>query len=164
MSDTHYDLTKGQTGEAEKLDVEDEDSRQQRLRMSQYHVQLGTPLTRRFVTDDVLMHLDKSTSYHQADNAHSFDFGDRKTFMVEPPLECTYHHYLCSSRYTHQILPVLSRIQAFLPEFAASTAEITRKAEEDPDSVDIEKLQGEGPYIRMVHVLNPLALLALTNL
>ncbi|KAI0814748.1 hypothetical protein BC629DRAFT_1466891 [Irpex lacteus] len=112
MSDTHYDLTTGNTGDAERLDVEDEESRQQRLH-------------------EVLMHLDKTATHQQQDLPRSFDFGDRKTFKIEPPTD------------------LLSRVQAFLPEFAASTDEITRKAEEDPDSVDIEKLQNEGPYIRM---------------
>ncbi|KAI0095070.1 hypothetical protein BDY19DRAFT_902099 [Irpex rosettiformis] len=112
MGDTHYDMTKEKAGTAGTLDVEDEESRQQRLH-------------------DVFMDLDKSSTHHAQNNSRSFDFGDRKTFMVEPPSE------------------LLSRIQAFLPEFAASTAELTRRAEEDPDSVDIEKLQSEGPYIRM---------------
>lgn len=44
----------------------------------------------------------------------------------------------------------MSRVQAFLPQFAASTAEITRRAEEDPASVDIEKLGDEDRYIQMV--------------
>ncbi|KAI0706092.1 hypothetical protein BC835DRAFT_4129 [Cytidiella melzeri] len=112
MSDTRHDLTEGKTGAVERLDVEDEENRQQRLY-------------------DVLMHLDKSTNPRQRDAPHSFDFGDSSTFMLEPPRE------------------LLSRVQAFLPEFAASTAEITRKAQDDPESVDIEKLQNEGPYIRM---------------
>lgn len=46
--------------------------------------------------------------------------------------------------------PVLSRVQAFLPEFAASTTEIARRARNDPDSVDIEKLNSNSHYIKMV--------------
>jgi hypothetical protein len=49
---------------------------------------------------------------------------------------------------------VLSRVQSFLPQFATSTEEITRRAMVDPDSVDIEKLGNEGRYIRMVRLLD----------
>ncbi|OBZ77510.1 hypothetical protein A0H81_01701 [Grifola frondosa] len=62
----------------------------------------------------------------------SFDFGDRSTFVVEPPLE------------------LLSRVQAFLPELAASNADLARRAREDPDSIDIENLTDEEKqYIEM---------------
>ncbi|TBU28195.1 hypothetical protein BD311DRAFT_758991 [Dichomitus squalens] len=62
----------------------------------------------------------------------SFDFGDRSTFPDAPPLE------------------LLSRVQAFLPELAASNAELLRRAKEDPDSVDIEKFsEDQAQYIEM---------------
>ena len=48
---------------------------------------------------------------------------------------------------------VLSRVQAFLPQLAASNAEIARRAKDDPTSVDIETLGGGGPYIQMVRRL-----------
>ncbi|TFK83418.1 hypothetical protein K466DRAFT_589737 [Polyporus arcularius HHB13444] len=64
--------------------------------------------------------------------ARPFDFGDRSTFAVQPPLE------------------LLSRVQAFLPELAASNADLLRRAREDPTSVDIENVREEDPqYIEM---------------
>ncbi|KAI0666433.1 hypothetical protein C8Q78DRAFT_1072385 [Trametes maxima] len=61
-----------------------------------------------------------------------FDFGDRSTLTVAPPLE------------------LLSRVQAFLPELAASNAELARRAREDPESVDIENLgEDQQQYIEM---------------
>ncbi|KAF7793571.1 hypothetical protein EIP86_004685 [Pleurotus ostreatoroseus] len=44
---------------------------------------------------------------------------------------------------------VLSRVQAFLPQIAASNADIARRAMEDPDSVDIEKVGADSRYIQM---------------
>ncbi len=41
-------------------------------------------------------------------------------------------------------------MQAFLPQFAASNAEIALRAKDDPESVDIEKLGNESSYIQMV--------------
>lgn len=46
---------------------------------------------------------------------------------------------------------VLSRVQAFLPQLAASNADIARRAKDDPASVDIEKLGNENRYIEMVN-------------
>jgi len=61
-----------------------------------------------------------------------FDFGDRRTYAVEPPNE------------------LLSRLQAFLPALEASNHELFRKAEEDPDSIDIENVgQDEAHYVEM---------------
>ena len=46
---------------------------------------------------------------------------------------------------------VLSRVQAFLPELAASNADLLQRAREDPSSVDIESVNAEDPqYIEMV--------------
>ncbi|KAI0777410.1 hypothetical protein BD413DRAFT_178208 [Trametes elegans] len=61
-----------------------------------------------------------------------FDFGDRTTLPPGPPLE------------------LLSRVQAFLPELAASNADLVRRARENPDSVDIENVgEDEENYIEM---------------
>ena len=60
-----------------------------------------------------------------------FDFGDRSTFPVAPPAE------------------LLARVQAFLPELAASNADLLQRARDDPESVDIEHLGAAGPYIEM---------------
>lgn len=36
------------------------------------------------------MHLDKTATHQQQDLPRSFDFGDRKTFKIEPPTDCTF--------------------------------------------------------------------------
>ncbi|KAI0367267.1 hypothetical protein BV20DRAFT_970665 [Pilatotrama ljubarskyi] len=60
------------------------------------------------------------------------DIGDRTTLPAGPPLE------------------LLSRVQAFLPELAASNAELVRRARENPESVDIESIgEHEEQYIEM---------------
>ncbi|KAL1939238.1 hypothetical protein VTO73DRAFT_10041 [Trametes versicolor] len=61
-----------------------------------------------------------------------FDLGDRSTHPAGPPLE------------------LLSRIQAFLPELAASNADLLRRAQENPESVDIENVgEDQEQYIEM---------------
>ncbi|KAJ3557462.1 hypothetical protein NM688_g1458 [Phlebia brevispora] len=114
MSDTQHDpSTTGRTRGLERLEVEDEEERQQRMH-------------------DIFMQLDNKQSQPRSPEIpRAFDFGDRRTFMIEPPTE------------------LLSRVQAFLPQLAASNADITRRAKEDPASVDIEKLGSDGRYIQM---------------
>ncbi|PCH37163.1 hypothetical protein WOLCODRAFT_167355 [Wolfiporia cocos MD-104 SS10] len=56
---------------------------------------------------------------------------DKTMFAIEPPSD------------------LLSRVQAFLPELAVSNAEISRRAQADPDSVDIENVEGGKQYIEM---------------
>lgn len=49
---------------------------------------------------------------------------------------------------------VLARVQAFLPELAASNADLSRRAKEDPGSVNIECLgPHEEQYVQMVRLL-----------
>ncbi|PPQ92581.1 hypothetical protein CVT25_007273 [Psilocybe cyanescens] len=61
-----------------------------------------------------------------------FNFGDRTTFSVKPPTE------------------LLSRVQAFLPQLEASNALLSQRAQEDPNSVDIEHIpEGMDQYIEM---------------
>lgn len=115
MSDTQHNMTTTRNDAMDILDVEDEDQRQQRMH-------------------GILMQLDSQLHARRQQKLAakmSYDFGDRKTFMVPPPSE------------------LLSRVEAFLPQFAASTADITRRAQADPDSVDIEKFGHPGPYIQM---------------
>ncbi|KAI9441011.1 hypothetical protein H4582DRAFT_1811250, partial [Lactarius indigo] len=50
----------------------------------------------------------------------SFDFGDRRTFGVEPPTE------------------LLARVQQFLPQIEQSNAELSHR---DPQSIDIEHIE-----------------------
>ncbi|ETW86403.1 hypothetical protein HETIRDRAFT_17676, partial [Heterobasidion irregulare TC 32-1] len=51
-----------------------------------------------------------------------FDFGERKTFLVDPPTD------------------LLSRVQAFLPALEASNSQLLQQAKNDPRSVDIEHI------------------------
>ncbi|KAI0354059.1 hypothetical protein OH77DRAFT_1426470 [Trametes cingulata] len=76
----------------------------------------------------------QSTSPHAGASApqRPFELGDRSTLPAGPPLE------------------LLSRVQAFLPELAASNAELVRRARENPESVDIENVgEDEEQYIEM---------------
>ncbi|KAF8661436.1 hypothetical protein AX16_001354 [Volvariella volvacea WC 439] len=76
-----------------------------------------------------------STSHDAPRTDLKFDFGDRTTFPVSPPTS------------------LLSRVQAFLPQLAASNEELERLAAEDPLSVDIEHIdKGVQQYIEMVSV------------
>ena len=51
----------------------------------------------------------------------------------------------------HSSHAVLSRVQAFLPELAASNADLLRRAREDPDSIDIENIdESQAQYLEMV--------------
>ncbi|KAK7686524.1 hypothetical protein QCA50_010123 [Cerrena zonata] len=79
----------------------------------------------------VFVQLDSKVSHQGQSTSNSFDFGDRTTFAVDPPSE------------------LLSRVQAFLPELAASNAELSRKAKENPHSIDIENVDDENRYIEM---------------
>ncbi|PSR72591.1 hypothetical protein PHLCEN_2v11584 [Hermanssonia centrifuga] len=112
MSDILNDPSTGKIRAVEKLEVEDEEKRQQRMH-------------------DMFMQLDGKLQTQARETPRTFDFGDRTTFLVEPPIE------------------LLSRVQAFLPQFAASNAEIALRAKDDPESVDIEKLGNESSYIQM---------------
>ena len=45
---------------------------------------------------------------------------------------------------------VLSRVQAFLPEIAASNAQLELQARQNPQSIDIESVREGEAYIKMV--------------
>ena len=81
-----------------------------------------------------------------------FDFGDRSTFAVKPPTERMVFSLAKSYHFTFvHFSQVLSRVQAFLPQLEASNAILARRAQEDPDSVDIEHISDRmDQYIEMV--------------
>ncbi|KAI0699780.1 hypothetical protein C8T65DRAFT_659104 [Cerioporus squamosus] len=107
---------KGKQRATEVLDIEDEEQRHERIHGLFTRLNASAP--------------PPSDAGIQA--ARPFDFGDRSTFAVQPPLQ------------------LLSRVQAFLPELAASNADLLRRAKEDPTSVDIENVNEEDPqYIEM---------------
>ena len=98
-----------------------------------------------------------------------FDFGNRTTFPVPPPTECTslFHksNLMSCARGVSNYIPmrrdvgpffytVLSRVQAFLPQLQASNALLEKRMHQDPESVDIEHLsEGMDQYIEMVSVM-----------
>ena len=108
-------------------------------------------------SDELLSRMNSSTSASSPQVPPSFDFGDRSTFPVPPPLERAYSLLMraCDQTIPHSVSTsshaVLSRVQAFLPELAASNADLLRRAREDPDSIDIENIdESQAQYIEMV--------------
>ncbi|KAI5124108.1 hypothetical protein M0805_000922 [Coniferiporia weirii] len=102
--------------ERERLDVEDDEQREARLR----HL-----LDRANNT--------ASSSPFTPSGPSQFDFGVRETRPVEPPTK------------------LLERLHDFLPQMEAANAELERRVQTDPESVDIEHLghAGDGQYIEM---------------
>ncbi|KAF9473807.1 hypothetical protein BDN70DRAFT_816710 [Pholiota conissans] len=101
---------------AERLDVEDEDDRQARIQA--YLEKLNAS--------------SRSREFSEPAGLPKFDFGDRRTFPIEPPTE------------------LLSRVQAFLPQLEASNALLSQRAHENPDSINIEHITEDmEQYIEM---------------
>ncbi|KAJ3479107.1 hypothetical protein NLI96_g9297 [Meripilus lineatus] len=86
--------------------------------------------SRHFRFRNIFSQLDQSSQI-QHPSLTKFEFGDRNTYSVDPPSE------------------LLSRVKAFLPEISSSNDELTRRAQEDPSSVDIENVTAGGSYIQM---------------
>ncbi|KAI0916571.1 hypothetical protein AcW1_010130 [Taiwanofungus camphoratus] len=82
---------------------------------------------------ELFMKLDASSStrHISEEKQNMFNFDDRRTFATEP----------------HRDL--LSRVQRFLPQLAASNAELTRRLREDPRSIDLENIENDEHYIEM---------------
>jgi len=86
------------------------------------------------------------------DPVPQFDFGDRSTFPVKPNSERAYADFFVHS-FIQLIcfLPVLTRVQAFLPQMQASNTLLSQRMQQDPTSVDIEHVtEGMDQYIEMV--------------
>lgn len=106
------------------------------------------------------MQLDSKDPHQGQTTPRPFDLDDRKMFAAKPPSERTHFNAIYILITVNFVPPVLSRVQAFLPELAASNAELARKAKENPDSVDIENVDDQDRYIEMVsqffiHSLTP---------
>lgn len=89
MSDPKNDPTNDSDRAIERLDVEDEDQRQKRMRTcfpSHAHLQTCNPVS---LPGGVFMQLDSKVVPKPQGVAGNlaFDFGERKTFMVEPNSE-----------------------------------------------------------------------------
>ena len=85
MSDTQHDPLAAPR--VERLDVEDDDRRQQRFRTSSDRLQ-SVYANRQEYADDIFMQLDSKPT-PTPDAPRTFDFGDRTTFPVAPPTERT---------------------------------------------------------------------------
>ncbi|KAG1892097.1 hypothetical protein F4604DRAFT_1565834 [Suillus subluteus] len=98
-----------------KLEVEDEENRQQRI-------------------GNLLEQLNSSSpSRNTSDGAPpTFDFGERKTYAVDPPSE------------------LLARIQDFLPRLKEENDSLAQRIRDNPSSVDIENIEEDAEqYIEM---------------
>lgn len=84
----------------------------------------------------------------------SFDFGNRTTYEVQPPSERSLIVSIYNLSNLADTQPVLSRVQAFLPELEASNSRLAQRVQADPKSVDIEHVdEGMDQYIEMVRPL-----------
>ncbi|KZT22682.1 hypothetical protein NEOLEDRAFT_1180758 [Neolentinus lepideus HHB14362 ss-1] len=99
-----------ENGKRERLEVEDEETREARIH-------------------DLLTKINASSSSAPRDAS---SVPSERPHAVDPPSE------------------LLSRVQAFLPQLAASNADLESRARADPGSVDIENVAEEaGQYIEM---------------
>lgn len=140
----------------EMLEVESEKERERRISMFIFshlrpslHFSVGAALEKLNSTSS------SSTSGFSTDSRlPTFDFGDRKTYPVTPPHQrsCLIVHS-CSHT---DLSTVLSRVQEFLPQMEASNAVLSRRARDDPQSIDIETIEeGAHQYIEMVSHTRP---------
>lgn len=92
MSDTQPESKNEKARAIEKLEVEDDESRQLRMRMF-WNVSFSPsrPLLDKNVygpiLDNVFAQLEKSPSTQTHHGSLNFDFGDRRTYAVDPPSE-----------------------------------------------------------------------------
>ncbi|EGO25146.1 hypothetical protein SERLADRAFT_436907 [Serpula lacrymans var. lacrymans S7.9] len=98
----------------EMLDIEDDEERERRI---------GNLLER--------LNTSPHSTTPRSEPPLSFDFGERKTFQVDPPDE------------------LLARIKDFLPRLEAENAILAQRAQADPESVDIENVEDSDRYIEM---------------
>ncbi|KAG2115844.1 uncharacterized protein F5147DRAFT_382424 [Suillus discolor] len=100
-----------------KLEIEDEEIRQQRI-------------------CSLLEQLNSSSSSPPKNTSNAapptFDFGERKTYAVDPPSE------------------LLARIQDFLPRLKEENDSLSQRIRDNPSSVDIENIEEDAEqYIEM---------------
>ncbi|KAG1803137.1 hypothetical protein EV424DRAFT_337381 [Suillus variegatus] len=100
-----------------KLEIEDEENRQQRI-------------------CSLLEQLNSSSSSPSKNTSNAappaFDFGERKTYAVDPPSE------------------LLARIQDFLPRLKEENDSLAQRIRDNPSSVDIENIEEDAEqYIEM---------------
>ena len=128
------------------LEVEDAEQRQKRLRMCSVFPPFSShPTQCDFLflfgsAEAILERLNgEGPSTGESPNL-SFDFGDRRTFAMEPPTERACHSTFddLGSCLTHHGKIVLARVRQFLPQIERSNAELSQM---DPRSIDIEHIE-----------------------
>jgi hypothetical protein len=148
---------RGPTTRRVMLDVEDDEQRQSRIRTLNYH---NTPhfQAHTLVIESYLEKLNTSTQTSRPfDATPKFHFGDRTTYPVKPNSERALSNVVSDSSQNSCLVsrnPVLTRVQAFLPQMEASNTLLSQRMQDDPTSVDIEHVSEEmGQYIEMVQFL-----------
>ncbi|KAL5495066.1 hypothetical protein ACEPAI_528 [Sanghuangporus weigelae] len=124
----------------QRLDVEDEDQHQLRLRQLLQRINDSSSSSYTHADNNSRIAASSNNTPFVRPGPSSFDFGVRETHAVEPPSE------------------LLSRVESFLPQMEAANTELARRMESSPESVDIENLGDEdeddedgrqGQYIEM---------------
>ncbi|OCB85592.1 hypothetical protein A7U60_g7240 [Sanghuangporus baumii] len=134
------------THPTQRLDIEDNNQRQLRLRQLLQQINDSSSTSNTHADNNSRIAASSNiTPFVRPGPSSSFDFGVRETHAVEPPSE------------------LLSRVESFLPQMEAANAELARRMESSPESVDIENLGDreddeeedeedgrQGQYIEMV--------------
>ncbi|KAI0245756.1 hypothetical protein BJV78DRAFT_1287186 [Lactifluus subvellereus] len=97
----------------ETLEVEDVEQRQKRLPNA-------------WLVEDTLERLDREGPATRESLDLYFDFGDRRTFSIEPPTE------------------LLAKVRQFLPQIEQSNAELLQR---HPQSIDIEHIEETDEHV-----------------
>ena len=92
MSDTQHDISNSKRTRLERLEVEDDEQRQQRMRASGLSFYVWNSADRQEYADDIFMQLDNKQQQSRQPQGfnRAFDFGDRTTFKMQPPTERTF--------------------------------------------------------------------------
>lgn len=98
------------------------------------------------------MHLRKQEHFLSQKECPSLILVIGQHFLSNPLQNvCLSVFYITTSDGVSNVI-VLSRVQAFLPQLEASNALLSQRAQEDPDSINIEHIpEGMEQYIEMVH-------------
>ncbi|KAL5535705.1 hypothetical protein ACEPAF_3799 [Sanghuangporus sanghuang] len=111
------------THPTQRLDIEDNNQRQLRLRQLLQQINDSSSTSNTHADNNSRIAASSNiTPFVRPGPSSSFDFGVRETHAVEPPSE------------------LLSRVESFLPQMEAANAELARRMESSPESVDIENL------------------------
>ncbi|KAL5519162.1 hypothetical protein ACEPAH_845 [Sanghuangporus vaninii] len=105
-----------------RLDIEDDNQRQLRLGQLLQRINDSSSTSNTHADNNSRNAASSNITPFVRPGLSSFDFGVRETHAVEPPSE------------------LLSRVESFLPQMEAANAELARRTQSSPESVDIENL------------------------